>query len=160
MSRVEIRALAESDIEATVLLWRRSREDAQPDLEARMGHSPQDDLAFFTSKLLVDCEVWIAVRGDRPLALLAIAGDFIEQLYVDPAEQRRGIGTLLLDFAKSRCPLGLRLHTHVTNTRARRFYEKHGFRAVAFGISPAPESEPDVRYEWNDAATSTSTPVR
>jgi hypothetical protein len=27
---------------------------------------------------------------------------------------------------------------------ARAFYAKHGFAEVAFGVSPAPESEPDV----------------
>ena len=32
--------------------------------------------------------------------------------------------------------------------RARAFYERRGFRAVAFGRSPAPENEPDVKYAW------------
>ena len=29
-----------------------------------------------------------------------------------------------------------------------RFYERRGFVATRFGVSPAPESEPDVQYEW------------
>jgi hypothetical protein len=33
--------------------------------------------------------------------------------------------------------------------RARSFYERRGFRAVQFGVSPPPESEPDVRYAWD-----------
>jgi hypothetical protein len=31
---------------------------------------------------------------------------------------------------------------------ARSFYEKHGFFPVRFGISPPPESEPDVLSRW------------
>ena len=28
---------------------------------------------------------------------------------------------------------------------------RHGFSVVAFGVSPAPESEPDVEYRWQAA---------
>ena len=45
-------------------------------------------------------------------------------------------------------PDGLELHTHQENVIACAFYEKHGFRAVKFGISPSPESVPDVEYHW------------
>jgi hypothetical protein len=34
---------------------------------------------------------------------------------------------------------------------ARAFYEWHGFSVVAFGVSPAPESERDVEYRWQAA---------
>ena len=45
-------------------------------------------------------------------------------------------------------PAGLRLFTHVDNAPARAFYERLGFRAVAFGVSPPPECLPDVEYAW------------
>ena len=42
----------------------------------------------------------------------------------------------------------LRLYTFARNAGARRFYERHGFVAVAFGDGSAnEEGEPDVRYE-------------
>ena len=153
MSQVEIRGIEEADIDETVRMWRRSREGVQSELEARLGYSPKDDLRFFTTILMKECEVWISVRGDRPTGLLAINGDSIEQLYVDPVEQQRGIGTTLLDFAKGRTRARLQLHTHQANMRARTFYEKRGFTPVEFGVSPPPENEPDVRYEWNGASS-------
>ena len=73
------------------------------------------------------------------------------ELHVRPDRQRRGIGAALLQQAKALSPAGVQLHTHQQNTQARAFYEKHGFRAVAFGISPPPESEPDVEYHWTPA---------
>ncbi len=149
MDRIEIRPIDESDVETTVRMWRRSREGVQPELEARLNYSPEDDLHFFTNTLLNECSVWLAIASEQPVGLLAINGDSVEQLYIDPIEQRQGIGTVLLAFAKEKSPARLRLHTHQANTRARRFYEKHEFYAVQFGISPAPENEPDVRYEWN-----------
>jgi hypothetical protein len=38
--------------------------------------------------------------------------------------------------------------TFQRNDVARAFYAKHGFVEMAFGISPAPESEPDVEWRW------------
>jgi hypothetical protein len=29
---------------------------------------------------------------------------------------------------------------------ARAFYERHGFSVVRFGVSPAPEAEPDIEF--------------
>jgi len=40
------------------------------------------------------------------------------------------------------------LYTVQINTNGRAFYEKNGFVAVRFGVSAAPESEPDVEYHW------------
>ena len=84
----------------------------------------------------------------QPTAFMAIAGDFIDQLYVDPDHQRLGLGKKLLDHAKSLSPEQLRLYTLQINTNGRAFYEKNGFRVVNLGFSPAPESEPDVEYHW------------
>ena len=62
-----------------------------------------------------------------------------------------GIGSRLLDVvineAKLVTPV-LRLYAFQCNEAARRFYERHGFTAVAFGDgSGNEEGEPDVRYE-------------
>ena len=43
--------------------------------------------------------------------------------------------------------------------RARRFYERHGFAAVAFGVSPAPESEPKAIDNASSQPTSRPTDV-
>jgi hypothetical protein len=67
---------------------------------------------------------------------------------VHPSVQRRGVGAALLRHAIALSPAGIELHTHVRNAKARAFYEKHHLVAVKFGVSPPPESEPDVEYHW------------
>jgi ribosomal protein S18 acetylase RimI-like enzyme len=136
------------DVPAVVRLWRRSRTAAQPWLEERMGHTPEDDLAFFNGHIARDNDVWVAVDPSLVVGFLAVKGAQLNYLYVDPPAQKRGIGTLLMDKARALSPAGLTLYTHQRNAGARAFYERRGFRAVAFGVSPPPESEPDVRYEW------------
>ena len=55
-------------------------------------------------------------------------------------------GALAFELVKS--PEGLTLSTYQRNERARAFYERRGFRAVRYGVSPPPECEPDVEYAW------------
>jgi ribosomal protein S18 acetylase RimI-like enzyme len=148
MSRCEIRPIEPGEVEAVVRLWRRAREDAQPWLEARMSHTAGDDRAFFRGTILRQTQVLVALRDERPVGMLAIAGHRIEHLYVDPPAQGQGVGTALLEHARRRSPSGLSLHTHQRNQRARAFYERRGFRVVRFGVSAPPESEPDVEYHW------------
>jgi ribosomal protein S18 acetylase RimI-like enzyme len=82
------------------------------------------------------------------VAFLAMRGSYIDRLYVDPGWQRSGWGTRLLEHARTLSPRGLELHTHVENRAARALYQKHGFVAVRVGVSPPPESAPDVEYHW------------
>ena len=136
------------ELEAVVRVWIRSREENQPWLEARMAYGHADSLRHFRDVIAKENEVWVAVADGEPVGLMALRAGFIDQLYVDPSAQRSGVGSALLDHAKRACPAGLALFTHQANTRARAFYESRGLRAVAFGVSPSPECEPDVRYAW------------
>jgi GNAT superfamily N-acetyltransferase len=94
------------------------------------------------------CMIWVGVSDERVVAFLAMNGSYIDRMYVDPAEWRKGWATRMIMFAKTLFPDGLELCTHQQNHGARTLYEKHGFRAVRFGVSPAPENAPDVEYHW------------
>jgi putative acetyltransferase len=113
-----------------------------------MGHTAEDDLRFFRDTIARENDVWVAAEHGI-VGFLAISSDRLGYLYVDPAAQGKGTGTALLDKGKALSPEGLTLFTHQRNGRARTFYERRGFRAVRFGVSPAPESEPDVQYRWD-----------
>lgn len=75
--------------------------------------------------------------------------NLIDRLYIDPQNQSKGIGSAFINYAKRMYPGGLTLRTHEQNKRARWFYEKRGFKPVAFGLSPPPEPMPDVEYHWS-----------
>ena len=110
-----------------------------------MAYGHEDDLGFFTRVIAREYEVVVAEEEGRPIAFLALSPGEVQYLYVDPPFQGAGVGSRLLGFAIERNPAGLSLSTHQKNHRARRFYAKHGFRPVAFGVSPLPECEPDLR---------------
>lgn len=88
------------------------------------------------------------MRSDKIVGILALRPGWIDQLYVLPNQQRRGVGAALLTLAKTRSPT-LELWTFQANLLARRFYEGHGFAAVEqTDGSNNEEREPDIRYRW------------
>ena len=82
------------------------------------------------------------------MALMVLDSEWIDQLYVDPASTRDGIGGALLDHAMRERPTGLKLWTFQSNLDARRFYEERGFIAIAMTTGDNEEQAPDVCYEW------------
>jgi len=146
-----VRPMADGEIDEVVLLWRITKRHAYPYLPLEQQYMLADDQAFFRSHILPQHAVWVAAQGGQLLGFLAIAGGYIDRLYVLPDHQRRGAGTALLARARALSPRELELATHQQNSQARAFYEREGFRAVRFGISPPPESAPDVLYRWTPA---------
>jgi len=143
-----VREYRPDDFDALTIVWRISREKSLPDFQREKGHFFYEDRDYFREHILGNNQVWVVESGQQPVAFMAINKDFIDQLYVDPGFQRRGIGKILLDFARQRSPDHLWLYTLQINASARAFYEKNGFVAEKFGISPPPENEPDVEYHW------------
>lgn len=146
-----IRDYRPEDFDAITLLWRVSREKSLPEFQNAKGHFFYEDQQYFRDHILKDDQIWVVELNDRAVAFMAMREDFIDHLYVHPEYQNRGIGKALLDFARQRSPAHVWLYTLQINTRARVFYEKNGFVAEKLGISPPPESEPDVEYHWRKA---------
>jgi ribosomal protein S18 acetylase RimI-like enzyme len=149
-----IRPLVDDEIDEVIQLWHVTKLDAYPYLPLEQGRTIDEDSRFFRDVILPRTSVWVAQHGAAIVGFLAIEGSYVDRLYIHPEHQRRGVGTALITKAKAISPTGVQLHTHVKNTQARTFYEQHDFKAVKFGISPPPESEPDVEYHWTPAAGS------
>jgi putative acetyltransferase len=143
-----LRRMRDAELAAACALWTRSKQRAYRWLTPAQTHTAEEDLGYFAGTLCKRCQVWVALEGERIVGLIAVEGSHIDQLYVEPDDQGRGVGSALLAHAKLLHPGGLSLFTFQRNARARAFYEARGFRPLRFGVSPAPESEPDVRYEW------------
>jgi len=88
--------------------------------------------------------------------MIAFAPGWVEQLYVLPGWQGRGVGRALLEMAKAE-NTELRLWTFQRNLEARRFYERRGFIAIdETDGSRNEEREPDVLYRWVDTGADIS----
>lgn len=115
-------------------------------------HTAEEDLRFFAERFLPAHEVWVAEDAGHVVGYVGFDADWIHHLYVAPHAQSRGIGRLLLDVALADAR-PRRLWTFQQNARARRFYEKRGFRLCELSDgSRNEEKTPDALYEWRPAS--------
>ena len=143
-----IRAYESADLAEVAAIWHASGLDEYHYLPTFQALDREAALAVFKRVILPVCDIWVEGQDQKLRGFMALNGSYIDRLYVHPDCQRQGVGGALLGFAKSLYPQGLTLHTHQQNTRARRFYETHDFAAIEYGISPPPESMPDIKYGW------------
>src|SRR5262249_53309284 len=145
---VDIRPMTSDDVEAVVRVWHASGQRAYPFIDLWQRFTLDEARRVFREVIVSSCSVWVAETGHEIVGYLAHRSSYLDRLYVAPDHQGRGIGGALLAHAMQQSPHGLELHTHQKNAQARAFYEKRGFVAVRFGVSPPPENEPDVEYHW------------
>jgi ribosomal protein S18 acetylase RimI-like enzyme len=144
----DVRSFKQADTEKVARVWHQSGIDEYTYLPDFQALSFAQAVEIFVQVIVAECDIWVCEDAGEICGFLAIKAHYIDRLYVAPGHQRRGVGSCLMDFAKQQSPAGLALHTHQQNQRARGFYEKHGFFAVGYGISPPPECVPDVEYHW------------
>jgi GNAT superfamily N-acetyltransferase len=150
VASIRLRRGTEDDARAAADLWLRARRAALGAIPAPV-HDDEEVREWFASHVVRDTELWVAEEPAGRLAgILVLDGEWLDQLYVEPAMTGRGIGTQLVALAKRERPEGLRLWTFASNTRAQRFYERHGF--VATRRTDGRDNEeraPDILYVWN-----------
>jgi ribosomal protein S18 acetylase RimI-like enzyme len=143
---VEIDHAGPTDADAVAAVFGAARREAMPWLPR--VHTEAEDRSFFAG-VIEDSEVLVVRREEGVVGFLARKDDLVEHLYVRPEAQRAGIGSALLEDAKTRHPSGLQLWVFQRNQGARAFYAGQGFVEVRLTDGSANEErEPDVLLAW------------
>ncbi|WP_372423175.1 GNAT family N-acetyltransferase [Salinarimonas chemoclinalis] len=114
---------AARDADACLAVWR----DA-----SRAGHPFLGENALAADAVLVrdvylpKAEIAVAEEDGRVVGFVALLGDIVGGLFVDPAWHGRGIGRALVLHAAERKG-GLAVDVYEANTGARAFYRRLGF---------------------------------
>ena|SRR5512138_304416 len=143
-----IRPYEDSDEAEVIGVWHRSGLAAYPYLPTWQAFTLDAAACVFRTVIHPSTSIWVGELEGHVTAYLALNRSYIDRLYIDPPEWHKGWGRHFIRFAKELSPARLELHTHQENHAARALYESEGFQAVKFGISPPPESAPDVEYHW------------
>jgi ribosomal protein S18 acetylase RimI-like enzyme len=158
MADVTIRSATADDAELVAEVYLASRKAFLS--FAPLTHSEQAVRRWIADRLIPTGGVTVAEDAERRrivgmLTLTRRDGiGWIDHLYVLPAAVGQGLGTRLLGHAKVALGPPICLYTFQANDGARRFYERHGFRVVAFGDGSGNEEGcPDVLYEWGTVST-------
>ncbi len=120
---------------------------------APLIHTDESIYQWIRNVLLPKEQVIVAEEKGIIIAMMALITvekiGWIRQLYIHPDAVGQGVGTVMIKRAKSILGSPIRLYTFQENIGARRFYERHGFRAVEFDDGSANEENcPAVLYEW------------
>ena len=148
---MELRPAREGEIEALTRLFIRARNEME-----YLPPVPDEAAEPIAARIREHEEVWVAEEDGRLVGFLGIEASrnlggapVLEKLYVEPAEQNRGVGSALLDKAKELRPDELYLWVFQKNEGARRLYERQGFTVVKLTDGAENmEREPDALYRW------------
>jgi ribosomal protein S18 acetylase RimI-like enzyme len=142
---VDLAPLQSEQVDELVRMWRASFEHG---VGVSDPHSLAQQRRYLLTEVLPNNVVRVAHSNGQLLGFVAATRESIAQLYVRVGHFGRGIGTMMLEWAKEQSGGSLWLYTYAQNTAACRFYEAHDFRVVARGYEPIWQLE-DVRYEWS-----------
>ena len=122
-----LRPYTPADEVAAIELWRRTWQQHYPEINfaERVDWWRQR----WRDQLVPAATVTIAESGGRMVGFVTVdpRSFDLDQIVVAPEAWGIGVAAALIAEAKRISPRGLDLHVNTDNTRAIRFYEKHGF---------------------------------
>jgi chorismate mutase/ribosomal protein S18 acetylase RimI-like enzyme len=111
-------------------------------------HAPAAVRGWLAGRMGGD-EFWVAEAGSRIVGYARFGPGWLDDLYVDPAHARRGIGTALLGLVQARLQEGFCLWVFEENVPAREFYARHGCVELEWTDGASNEERaPDIRVAW------------
>ena len=135
-----IRAFGEEDLEELLDVWYRA---------SLIAHSFLSQ-EFLTVERREIADVWLPMAetmvyeaDGRVVGFLALIGNEVGAVFVDPDYQGRGIGRSLMDRARESSPF-LELDVFEANAAGRGFYDAYGFELVDRHIHEA-SGQPELR---------------
>jgi GNAT superfamily N-acetyltransferase len=145
---ISIRPYAPADFETVTSLWHDAWESTGvPALVPLEKHVSLETLRERLPKEIAGgWSVHVAIAEHRVVGFVATIPGHLNQLFVAPAAQSRGIGKRLLDFAKAQQTGGFTLTTPMAS-RAVQFYEREGLVAESTSTHPRYGHE-RVHFRW------------
>lgn len=125
-SKTMIREYTTDDTDALIGIWEKANALAHPFLAPEFVAFVKDAMR---NMYLPNAETWVLEQNGSPIGFIAMIGNEIGGLFLDPAHHGKGHGRAMVDYV-----LGLkgplRVEVFKDNTVGRPFYERYGFEFV------------------------------
>lgn len=141
-----IRRAEKSESYAVLDLWLRAAISANPFIEDNFWEKHYDNVK---RKYFTDNEDFVYILDDKIVGFICINNEnYIEGLFVDPICQKRGIGTKLIEFAKTEYSM-LHLNVYAKNRSMLEFSTHRGF-LIDGAIRNLDNEEIQYTMIWNE----------
>ncbi|WP_299146634.1 GNAT family N-acetyltransferase [uncultured Tateyamaria sp.] len=121
-----IREYTENDTDALITIWEKANALAHPFLAAEFVAFVKDAMR---STYLPNAETWVLEVDGQPIGFIAMIGNEIGGLFLDPECHGRGQGRAMVDHIMNlKGPL--QVEVFKDNKVGRPFYERYGFEYV------------------------------
>jgi putative acetyltransferase len=121
-----IRQAEDVEREQMVAIWLSASIKAHDGVEPGFWESQRQAMS---EQYLPSAQSWVYTREGTILGFCSLQQNILAALFIDPVYQGEGIGSLLLEHAKSIEPC-LELSVYSMNAHAVAFYEHHGFKVL------------------------------
>jgi putative acetyltransferase len=118
-----IRPYIDSDLDELLLVWVDASKLAHPFLADSFIEKEKHNIPKL---YLPNADTWVQVVNNRVVGFIALLGNEVGALFVDPSYHGKGFGKALMDKARSRHTT-LELDVFKENDLGRRFYKRYGF---------------------------------
>ena len=130
-----IRKYKAEDTDALETAWRNATKVAHPFLKEAFV---EQEAEMLRKVYLPKAETWVVEDDGAPVGFVAIVGEEIGGLFLDPASHGKGLGRALVDHAIAlKGPVWLEVFEK--NVVGRRFYNRYGFVETGRSIHDATE---------------------
>lgn len=121
-----IRPYQDHDLAELLDVWYTASVLAHPFLDDEFLHNERKAIA---DVYLPMAETWVFVSEAKVVGFIALIGDEVGAIFVDPALHGKGIGRALMDHARTLLR-SLEVDVFKANRIGRRFYDRYGFVLV------------------------------
>ena len=121
-----IRQYRDRDLDGVLSAWENASKIAHPFLTPEFMDSERHNIP---NMYLPNADTWVADIDGAVIGFIALIGDEVGAIFVDPSHQGAGVGRSLMDKACDLCG-DLELGVFEANSIGRGFYDHYGFEFV------------------------------
>lgn len=125
-----IRKYTDTDTDALIEIWAKSDAIAHPFLPQSVKDQVREDMRTL---FLPNAETWVLEMDGKPIGFIAMLGDEIGGLFLDPSHHRKGFGRKMVDHV-ARLKRALTVEVFKDNEIGLNFYHRYGFTRTAESV--------------------------
>lgn len=129
-NKTVIREYTSHDTDRLIVVWQLANSLAHPFLTEAFVNQVAIDIR---SLYLPNADTWVLEEDNILVGFIALIGDEIGGLFLDPIHHGKGLGRLMVDHAVD-LKGQLRVEVFERNEIGRRFYNCYGFKEITGGI--------------------------